>query len=53
MKTRTGPHGTAALAWHFGGLAAATVGAVMLFGWPAALITLGSWAVAATMFDAR
>lgn len=53
MRERTGPKGIAAFAWHFLGLAASTTGAVMLFGWPAALITLGTWAVAATMFDAR
>ncbi len=37
--------------WHFGGLAAAIYGAWQLAGWPAGLIVLGLWAIAATMFD--
>ena len=39
------------LVWHFCGLAAATAGAVLLCGWPAALIVLGIWAVLGTMHD--
>lgn len=40
-----------ALAWHFGGLAAAVVGAAMLAGWPGVLIVIGLWSVLGTMFD--
>ena len=39
------------LAWHFGGLAAAVVGAVLLGGWPGALIVIGAWAVLGTIAD--
>jgi hypothetical protein len=39
------------LAWHFGGLAAAVTGAAFLGGWPAALMVIGLWVVAGTMFD--
>lgn len=39
------------IAWHFGGLIVATTGAAMLGGWPGAMIVIGAWAVAATMFD--
>ena len=46
-------HPTRNLIWHFGGLAAATGGAVMLYGWPAALVVLGVWAVAATMLPSN
>lgn len=40
-----------ALIFHFGGLAAVAAGAVMLIGWPGALITIGLWGIFATSFD--
>lgn len=39
------------IAWHFGGLAAAIIGAVQLAGWPAGLFTFGTWAMIATIID--
>lgn len=39
------------LLWHFGGVAAAAIGAALIAGYPGALIVLGVWAVAGTMYD--
>jgi hypothetical protein len=39
------------LAWHFGGLTAAIIGAALLGGWPGALIVVGAWAVLGTIAD--
>lgn len=40
------------LAWYFGGLSFVVGGSVVLWGWPAAFIVVGLWAMIATAVDA-
>lgn len=44
-------HPIVRLIWHFGGLAMFVAGSAMLAGWAGALMALGCWAMAGTLYD--